>query len=109
MSQQATKEREFYNLLAYGPRKLSKENVQYVLDKSGIKGDLLYVDPSKPDLGFRFKPEGSDQYQILRNPRLTRDDIRKFVRQESPAIVGDILGIGTAAVTTCGFRLYKFR
>ncbi|WP_273071442.1 hypothetical protein [Marinobacter sp.] len=100
-----TKEREFYNLLVYGPRKLSKENVQYVLDKSDIKGDLLYIDPSKPDLGFRFKPEGSDQYQILRNPRLTRDDIRKFVRQESPAIVGDILGIGTAAVTTRGAGL----
>lgn len=92
-----TKEREFYNLLAFGPRKLSKENVQYVLDKSDIKGDLLYVDPSKPDLGFRFKPEGSDQYQILRNPRLTRDDIRKFFIQESPAIIGDIGGIATAA------------
>ena len=38
-----TQEREFYTHLALAPRKLSKDNVQYILDKQDIRGDLDFV------------------------------------------------------------------
>jgi len=95
-------EAEFYKGLAYQPRKLSKNNIQYILDKQNIKGDLDYLDPTKPNLGFRFKPEGSDTYQILRNPRITRDDIYQFMRQEGPAIGGDIAGVIATSASGLG-------
>ena len=93
-----TQEREFYTHLALAPRKLSKDNVQYILDKQDIRGDLDYLNPLKPSEGFRFKPEGSDTYQILRNPRLDWRDVRKFGIQEGPAILGDIFGVAASTI-----------
>ena len=85
-------ERDFYNRLAFTSRTPSKKQIQYILDSVGLKGDLKYLDGEDPSKGFRFKEEGSDTYQILKNPSINRDDIRKFAIQESPAIVGDIVG-----------------
>ena len=93
-------EKSFYNHLAFTSRTPSKEQIKFITDKLGIKGDLQYLDNENPYEGFRFKAEGNDFYQILRNPRLTRDDIRKTFFQEGPAIVGDILGtVGTMPKT----------
>ena len=85
-------ERKFYNHLAFTSRLPSKEQIKFITDKLGLKGDLQYLDNENPYEGFRYKAEGNDFYQILRNPRLTRDDIRQFVIQESFPIGGDILG-----------------
>ena len=82
--------RTFYIDLALNPRQLSKEQMKFVLDKNNIQGKLEFVKPNDPSLGFRFKPEGSDTFQILRNPRLTADDVYKTIIQEGPAVAGDI-------------------
>ena len=85
-------ERQFYNHLAFTSRTPSKEQIKFITDKLGLKGDLQYLDNENPYLGFRYKAEGNDFYQILRNPRINRDDVRQFAIQESFPIGGDILG-----------------
>ena len=84
--------KEFYKQLAFNPRNLSVGNVENVLKNLNIQGDLQYLNPSNPQEGFRFKPEGSDTYQILRDPRLTWDDVKQFGRQEGIPLAGDIIG-----------------
>tara|TARA_R100001510_G_scaffold57404_2_gene65345 strand:+ start:1701 stop:5054 length:3354 start_codon:yes stop_codon:yes gene_type:complete len=97
-------EKDFYYHLAFAPRNLSKNNIDYITDKLGIKGDLDYLNPLKPHEGFRFKPEGSETYQVLRDPNFNFEDFYSGALRESPAIVGDILGVVATGVKGLGAR-----
>ncbi len=96
--------RDFYYALSFQPRKLSKENVQFVLDKLGEKGDLQYLDNTNPSDGFIFKPEGSDTYQILRGPDIEGRDVSSVIGREFPALAGDITGTLALGVRGLGSK-----
>jgi len=97
-------ENDFYYHLAFAPRKLSKNNIKFITDKLGIKGDLDYLNPLKPSEGFRFKPEGSDTYQVLRDPDFNYEDFWSGALRELPAIGGDIAGVLATGVSGLGAR-----
>ena len=82
--------RSFFRDMGLGPRNRSLEQMQFLLDKYDIKGKLAYVDGKDPKLGFKIKPEGSDEFQLLRSPYVQGEDLLKGIVQEGPAIVGDI-------------------
>lgn len=75
---------------ALGARRKSKEQMQYLLNKYNMKGDLSFIDPKKPELGFRYKEVGSDTYQVLNSPYIEWSDVTRQVIAEGPAILGDI-------------------
>ena len=97
-------ERQFYAHLIAAPRNLTKENVKFITDKLGIKGDLDYLNPLKPREGFRFKPEGSDTYQVLRDPDINLEDVWSIFLREAPAVIGDITGVAVAGFSGLGAR-----
>ena len=97
-------ENDFYYHLAFAPRKLSKNNIKFITDKLGIKGDLDYLNPLKPSEGFRFKPEGSDTYQVLRDPDFNYEDFWSGALRELPAIGGDIGFVLATGVSGLGAR-----
>tara|TARA_Y100000992_G_scaffold221326_1_gene153499 strand:+ start:1557 stop:4895 length:3339 start_codon:yes stop_codon:yes gene_type:complete len=93
----STFKRRFFIDDALGPRRKSKKQMQYLLDKYDMKGDLSFIDPKKPQLGFRFKPEGSETYQVLNSPYIEGTDFIRQVVAEGPALVGDIAATTWAA------------
>ena len=80
----------FNRYTAFGPRKMTKENYEFLGEKFNLKGDFRYINPSKPSLGVAFKAEGTDDFKIINSPQITADDTVKFLLQEAPALVGDI-------------------
>ena len=96
--------RDFYYALSFAPRKLSKENVKFILDKIGEEGDLQYLDNTNPSEGFIFKPEGSDTYQILRGPEIEGRDVSYLMGREAPALIGDIAGVLATGVRGFGSK-----
>ena len=91
--------RQFFIDDALGPRRKSIEQMQFLLDKYNMKGDLSFIDPKKPELGFRYKPEGSETYQVLNSPYIEGTDFIKQVIAEGPALIGDIAATTWAATT----------
>ena len=82
--------RRFFTDMGLGPRNRSLEQMQFLLNKYDIKGKLAYVDGKNPKLGFKIKPEGSDEFQLLRSPYVQGEDVLKGIVQEGPAIAFDI-------------------
>ncbi len=80
----------FRSKLAFAPRKTTVEDFKKLGDQYGLVGDYRYINPSDPSLGLAFKPEGSDDFQLLNTPYVTAEDTYNFLVQEFPAIAGDI-------------------
>jgi len=81
---------KFNNMVAFGPRKMTKEQYQKLGEQYGLKGDYVYINPSKPSLGVAFKAEGEEDFRIINSPEITLDDTMRIITQEFPAIAGDI-------------------
>ena len=81
---------KFNNSVAFGPRKMTIKNYKFIGDKFGLKGDYVYINPSKPSLGVAFRPEGEENFQIINSPSVTAEDTLRILTQEAPAIAGDI-------------------
>ena len=80
----------FRTKLAFAPRKTTIEDFKKLGEQYGLTGEYRYINPSDPSLGLAFKPEGSDDFQLLNTPFMTDEDVYNFVVQEFPAIAGDI-------------------
>ena len=80
----------FRSKLAFAPRNTTKEDFKKLGEQYGLVGEYKYVNPSDPSLGLAFKPEGSDDFQLLNTPYVTSEDTYNFLVQEFPAIAGDI-------------------
>ena len=80
----------FRTKLAFAPRKTTIEDFKKLGEQYGLTGEYKYINPSDPSLGLAFKPEGSDDFQLLNTPFMTDEDVYNFVVQEFPAIAGDI-------------------
>ena len=81
---------KFNNMVAFGPRKMTKEQYQRLGEQFGLKGDYIYINPSKPSLGVAFKAEGEEDFRIINSPEITLDDTMRVIVQEFPAIAGDV-------------------
>jgi len=81
---------KFNNMVAFGPRKMTKEQYQRLGEQFGLKGDYIYINPSKPSLGVAFKAEGEEDFKIINSPEITLDDTMRIITQEFPAIAGDV-------------------
>ena len=64
----------FRGKIALGPRDMTKEDYQFIGNQYGLKGDYGYVNPGKPNLGVYFKPEGTEDRQILNSPYVNQED-----------------------------------
>jgi len=80
----------FRSKLGFAPRNPTIQDFKYLGEQYGLTGDYKYINPSDPSLGLSFKPEGSDEYQLLNTPYVTAEDTYNFLLQEFPAIAGDI-------------------
>ena len=80
----------FRTKVGLAPRKMTVEDYKFIGEQHGLDGTYAYVSPSKPSLGVTFRAKGSEDAQIINNPRVTSEDIYKFLIQEAPAISGDI-------------------
>ena len=80
----------FRGKIALGPRDMTKEDYEFIGNQYGLKGDYGYINPGKPNLGVYFKPEGTEDRQILNSPYLNQEDFANFFLQEFPSIAGDL-------------------
>ena len=80
----------FRTKIAFGPRNMSVEQIKFVGEQHGLKGDYRYINPSDPSLGVLYKPEGEEDFQLINTPYATSEDVYNFLVQEAPAIAGDI-------------------
>ena len=76
--------------LGFNPRNMTKEQWKKWGERNNLKGEYRYINPSEPDLGVAFKPEGEDDFKLLDTPKLTAQDIYSVLVQESPSLVTDV-------------------
>ena len=76
--------------LAFNPRNMTKEQWKKWGERNNLKGEYRYINPSEPDLGVAFKPEGEDDFKLLNTPKLTAQDIYSVLIQESPSLAADV-------------------
>ena len=78
-------------LSGLAPRnKTVADEQKLLLDTLGLEGKISFIDPKTPELGMRFLPEGSEEYQTINAPGLGLEDIGVFLAQEGPALLGEI-------------------
>ena len=76
--------------LAFNPRNMTKEQWKKWGERNNLKGEYRYINPSEPDLGVVFKPEGEDDFKLLNTPKLTAQDIYSTLIQETPSLAADL-------------------
>jgi hypothetical protein len=78
-------------LASWAPRNLSTRDFKHLQKELGIKGDVRYINPSKPELGLKFRHEGQKEWKVYDLPYVTGRDFGDFLAQEAPSILGDVL------------------
>ena len=92
----------FNRMVALNPRNMTIGNYKNIGEQIGLKGEYVYINPSKPSLGIAFKAEGEEDFRVINSPQITADDTVQFLAQEFPAIAGDI------AATIYGGKKFGF-
>jgi len=75
--------------IALNPRRMTKENFEFLAKKYDLKGKFRYVNPNKPNLGITYTDEKGIE-KLVNSPFITGTDWENFLRQEGPAIMLDI-------------------
>lgn len=81
---------DFKKDLAFLPRNATIQDLQYYAKAKGITGDFKYIIPEKPESGIKFKAAGENTYKGINSPFITGEDVKQFLYQEGPSIVGDV-------------------
>ena len=80
----------FRGKIALGPRNMTKEDYEFIGNQYGLKGEYGYINPAKPSLGSYFKPEGTEDRQLLNAPYMNQEDFANFFLQEFPSMSADL-------------------
>tara|TARA_R110001592_G_scaffold277901_1_gene545134 strand:+ start:1029 stop:4475 length:3447 start_codon:yes stop_codon:yes gene_type:complete len=75
--------------IALNPRRMTKENFEFLAKKYNLKGKLKYVNPNKPNLGITYTNENGVE-KIVNSTFITGTDWENFLRQEGPSLMADI-------------------
>jgi hypothetical protein len=75
--------------IGLNPRRMTKSNFDFLKQKHNLKGDFKYINPSKPELGLTYTDENGIE-KLVNSPFITGTDWENFLRQEGPALIGDV-------------------
>ena len=75
--------------IGLNPRRMTKENFEFLAKKYDLKGKFRYVNPNKPNLGITYTDENGIE-KLVNSTFISGTDWENFLRQEGPALIADI-------------------
>lgn len=76
--------------LALNSRSMTIKDFERVAKRNDLDGTLRYVNPKDPNAGYTYTDETGEE-KIINSPFITTEDVEKFLVQEGPIILADVI------------------